>query len=31
MVLWRGQAYYDLEIEAGPDGSTTDLKLGLEI
>jgi hypothetical protein len=28
--LGRGQAYYDLEIVAGPDGSTTELKLGLE-
>jgi hypothetical protein len=27
----RGQAYYDLEIAAGPDGSTTELKLGLEV
>jgi hypothetical protein len=26
----EGQAYYDLEIVAGPDGSTTELKLGLE-
>jgi hypothetical protein len=31
MVLGRGQAYYDLEIAAGPDGSTTELKLGLEV
>jgi hypothetical protein len=26
----RGQVYYDLEIIAEPDGSTTELKLGLE-
>jgi hypothetical protein len=30
MVLGRGQAYYELEIATGPDGSTTELKLGLE-
>jgi hypothetical protein len=28
MVMGRGQAYYDLEIVAGLDGSTTELKLG---
>ncbi len=31
MVLERGQAYYDLEIVAGPDVSTAELKLGLEV
>jgi hypothetical protein len=25
MVKGRGQAYYDLEITAGPDGSTAEL------
>ncbi len=24
-LWWRGQAYYDLEIAAGPDGSTAEL------
>jgi hypothetical protein len=28
MVMGRGQACYDLEIAAGPDGSTTELELG---
>jgi hypothetical protein len=28
MVMGRGQAYYDLEIAAGSDGSTTELKPG---
>jgi hypothetical protein len=31
MVLERGQAYYDFEIATGPDGSTIELKLGLEV
>jgi hypothetical protein len=26
MVMWRGQAYYDIEIAAGPDGSTAELE-----
>jgi hypothetical protein len=25
VVMGRGQAYYDLEIAAGPDGSTAEL------
>jgi hypothetical protein len=27
----RGQANYDLEIVVGPDGSKTELKLGLKV
>jgi hypothetical protein len=31
MVLGRGKKIMILEIAAGPDGSTTELKLGLEV